>query len=62
MDSGYPIGQVTGTVQFSCGCDGKKVFSIAAENIGQWNLFKQLEPGVFRVKKKTQAEQLRENV
>lgn len=53
MDSGYPIGQVTGTAEFSCGCDGKKVFSIMSTNIDQWSLYRQISPGVFRLKKKT---------
>lgn len=60
MDSGYPIGQVTGTVEFTCGCDGKAVYSIIVENIDQWQLFRQLAPGVFRVKKKTQTERIKE--
>ena len=60
MDSGYPIGQVTGTVEFSCGCDGRKVFSIRVENIGQWQLFREVSPGVFRVRKRTQAERIKE--
>lgn len=56
MDSGYPLGQVTGTAEFSCGCDGKTVFSIMSDNIDQWFLFRQLSPGVFRVKKKTEQQ------
>lgn len=59
LDSGYPMGQVTGTVEFSCGCDGKTVFSIAGGNIAQWQLFRQISPGVFRVRKLTTAERVK---
>lgn len=60
LDSGYPIGQVTGTVEFTCACAGKQVYSINTDNIGQWLLFRQLSPGVFRVKKKTADQRIKE--
>lgn len=60
MDSGYPIGQVTGTVEFDCGCQGTKNYAIRVENIDQWSLFRHITPGVFRVKKKTPSERIKE--
>ena len=60
LDSGYPTGQVTGTVEFVCENHGQKVFGISVANLAQWQLFGQVRPGVFRVKKKTEAERIRE--
>lgn len=61
LDSGYPLGQVTGTVEFVCDDHGQKVFSIHVDNIDQWQLFRQESPGVFRVKKKTQTQRIQEH-
>lgn len=58
LDSGYPTGQVTGTVEFLCEDHGQKVFSITAPNLAQWALFRQVAPGVYRARKKTEAERL----
>ncbi len=60
MDSGYPLGQVTGTVEFDCGCAGAKSYAIRTENIDQWQLFRNIRPGVFRVKKKTQLDRMKD--
>lgn len=58
LDSGYPSGQITGTVEFLCEDHGQKIFQITVANLAQWTLFRQVAPGVYRVKKKTQAERV----
>ncbi len=60
MDSGYPIGQVTGTVEFICACAGIRIYSISVDNVEQWQLFRQVQPGVFRVRKRPEAERIAE--
>lgn len=57
-DSGYPMGQVTGTAQLDCGCKGPKTYSIS--NFAGWDLFNKIGPGLYRVRKKTPQERIKE--
>lgn len=58
FDSGYPMGQVTGTARFDCGCIGTEIYSIS--QFAGWDLFNKLGPGLYRVRKRTPQERIKE--
>ena len=55
----YPAGRVSGIVEFTCGCDGRRQYAIRAETWGAtWRIVSELEPGVVRVVKRNEREKL----
>jgi hypothetical protein len=55
--SPYPAGRISGTAEFSCGCDGNGIYAIHSSNISpQWRLVSQIESGVWRIVKRTSEE------
>ena len=52
------FGRAIGVVRFSCGCDGATGFGVMSEHLApSWKILASIAPGLYRLRKLTEAEQ-----